>query len=350
LSRQPQIAGDQVLNEGLRSLEHNAKNISRLVDDCLDIARISQGKIKLQFELLDLFQVVGNSLDAVWEQARSKGIEFSHELSRNLFVWGDRTRLEEVMLNLFTNAIKYTDNGGRIFVRLGSSGNQCELEVSDNGIGIEPEFLEQIFQPFRQGTTTWFTSQSGLGIGLSIVMNILQMHGGHVWAESPGRGQGSTFRVRLPLAEASTYQQSTPQDQHPVPCKVKALRILFIEDSKDVLNLMKMVLEELGYSVLIAADGISGLEIARRELPEAIISDIKMPGMDGYELIRQLRRIPQLAKVPAIAMSGFGMDKDVENALAAGYDAHVRKPVEIDELSVLIQQLTSAGGGSNEVK
>ena len=348
LGRHPQIAGDQVLQEGFRSLEHNATNIARLVDDCLDITRISKGKIKLQKELLDLFHVVVNSLEAIWEQGRSKGIEFSVELSRNIFIWGDRTRLEEVILNLFTNAIKHTNEGGRISVSLRSTNDEIELEVTDNGIGIEPEFLDLIFQPFRQGTTAWFASPSGLGIGLSIAREIVKMHGGRVWAESAGKGAGSTFRVRLPLAKVSEQPQAEPAGDRPAQCKVRPLRVLFVEDSKDVLNLMKMNLEEFGYSVLTASNGTTALEIAQREIPEVIVSDIKMPGMDGYELIRQLRRMPQLSRVPAIAMSGLGMKKDVENALAAGYNAHLRKPVEAEDLSAMIQKLSSGTYGSSE--
>jgi PAS domain S-box-containing protein len=347
LSRQPQISEDQVLKEGVRTLEHNAQNISRLVEDCLDIARVSQGKIQLQKEYVDLNQVANDSFEATGEAAGAKGLKFVARLSRNLYVWGDKARLEEVLLNLLTNAIKFTERGGEVSLFLRRTGNEAEIEVRDNGIGIEPDFLEQVFQPFRQGTTDWLASQSGLGIGLAIVREIVQMHGGHVWAESPGRGCGSLFRLRLPLAEPPSQQKRVDLGEKPSSSNVKPLRILFIEDSRDTLNLMKMELERVGYSVLIAADGESGLEIAGRELPEVIISDIKMPGMDGYELIKQIRRIPQLAGTPAIALTGFGMETDIEKALQAGYNAHLCKPVELDELAALIRKLASAQGKSN---
>ncbi len=346
LSRQPQISEDQVLREGVRTLEHNARSISRLVEDCLDIARVSQGKIQLQRESVDLNHVANDAFEATGELACAKGIKFVTRLSRNLCVWGDKARLEEVLLNLLTNAIKFTEKGGEVSLFLRKADNEAEIEVKDTGIGIEPDFLEQIFQPFRQGTTNWFASQSGLGIGLAIVREIIQMHGGRVWAESPGRGCGSVFRLRLPLADPKLQQKRVDLDEQPASPKVKPLRILFIEDSRDTLNLMKMELERLGYSVLIAADGESGLEMAERELPEVIISDIKMPGLDGYELIKKVREIPQLATVPAIALTGFGMEKDVEKALETGYNAHLCKPVELDELAALIEKLASATGKS----
>ena len=255
---------------------------------------------------------------------------------------GDKTRLEQVLLNLLTNAIKYTGNEGEVSISLRRVDDEAEIVVKDTGIGIDPEFMERIFEPFGQGTRNWFESDSGLGLGLAIARDIAQMHGGRIWAESPGQGCGSTFRLRLPLAPIPAQVKNAGSQERPPLPEAKPLRVLFVEDSKDILNLFRIELEELGYSVFTATDGESGLEIAKRELPDVIVSDIKMPRFDGYELIKQLRRIPELATTHAIALSGFGMNKDVEKALHAGYNAHLCKPVELNELIGMIQKLTSA--------
>ena len=347
LGRQPQIAEDQVMSEGVRSMEHNAQNISRLIEDCLDIARISGGKIRLQRELVDLSQIANAAFEATREIAYSKGLKVATRFSPGLFVWGDQTRLEEVILNLLTNAIKYTNRGGEISLALRAADQSAEIEVKDTGIGIEPDFLELIFEPFRQGTTNWLASQSGLGIGLAIVQEILRMHGGRVWAESSGRGCGSTFRITMPLAGVQTQQKRLELRDEEVPAMIGSLKVLIIEDSRDALDLMRMELERYGYSVLAADDGATGLEIAQKEFPEVIISDIKMPGLDGYELIKKIRKIPRLAMIPAIALTGFGMAKDIEKAIDAGYNAHLCKPVEFDELAALIQKLAAAPEKSN---
>ncbi|MBI3894982.1 MAG: response regulator [Acidobacteria bacterium] len=342
LGRQPQIMGDQVLSDGVQSLEHNAQTITRLVEDCLDIARISEGKFQLQKEAVDLNQVTNTAFESIRERAYVKGLKLGTQfLASSLYVAGDKTRLEQVLLNLLTNAIKYTEDGGEVSIGLRRIDNEAEIEVKDTGIGIDPEFKERIFEPFGQGTRNWFESDSGLGLGLAIARDIVHMHGGRIWVESPGRGCGSTFRLRLPLAPIPEQQKNVEQPS-PLLSGIKPLRILFVEDSKDVLNLLRIELEELGYSVFTAADGETGLAIAERELPDVIVSDIKMPRFDGYELIKKLRQIPQLAAVPAIALSGFGMSKDVEKALKAGYNAHLCKPVELNELVATIQKFTSS--------
>ncbi len=251
-------------------------------------------------------------------------------------------RLEEVILNLVTNAVKYTGKGGQVAITMRDVDHEGEIEVKDTGIGIEPDFLEQIFQPFRQGTVNWYASKSGLGLGLAIAREIVEMHGGRIWAESMGPGCGSSFRLRLPLAPAQVQQQQTKPRQRPASARRQPVRVLFIEDSRDILTLIKTELEQLGYFVLTATDGITGLETAKRELPDVIVSDIKMPGFDGYELIQQLRHTPQLSTTPAIALTGFGMKKDVEKALEAGYNAHLVKPAELDELAALIEKLASS--------
>jgi len=342
LNRQPRITQDRVLGDGVCALEHNAQTIARLVEDCLDVARISEGKFQLQRGIVDLNQAASAAMEATRQSAYDKGLKVVMQLAApSLVVSGDRTRLEQVLLNLLTNAIRYTESGGEVSIGIDRIGNEGEIAVKDTGIGIEPEFMEQIFQPFGQGTKNWFASNSGLGLGLAIAREIVQMHGGRIWAESLGQGRGSTFRLRLPLAQLQASEKQADSAKHLVPAAVKPVRILFVEDSTDVLNLLRIELEDLGYSVMMATDGERGLEIANRELPDIIVSDIKMPRFDGYELIKHVRRTPELAAIPAIALTGLGRSKDVEKALNAGYDAHLCKPVELNELVSMIEKLIS---------
>ena len=342
LNRQPQVAEGRIWGDGIHAMEHNAQTIARLVEDCLDVARIAEGKFQLQRGRVDLNQVASAAMEAIHQSADEKGLRLTTESAGSpLIISGDKTRLEQVLLNLLTNAIRYTEKEGEISISLRRMDQEGEIAVRDTGVGIDPEFMEQIFQPFGQGTRNWFASDSGLGLGLAIAREIVQMHGGRIWAESPGPGHGSTFRLRLPLTQLPGQEKSHDSMEPAVPPAGKPLRILFVEDSPDVLNLLRIELEDLGYSVLMARDGERGLEIATRELPDVIVSDIKMPRFDGYELIKHVRRIPPLAKIPAIALTGLGRNQDVEKAIHAGYNAHLCKPVDLNELVSLIEKLVS---------
>jgi signal transduction histidine kinase/ActR/RegA family two-component response regulator len=342
LKKDAVVAANPALSQGVETLERNARNILRLADDCLDLVRISERKVTLKQELLDLNQLVQACVEALRPAAQEKGLGVVANLSSSsLCVFGDRNRLEQVMNNLLINAIRYTDSGGLLSIRTSNVKGDAEVQVKDTGIGIAPEFLEQIFQPFRGGRKEWLTADAGLGLGLAIARQIVEMHGGAISAESPGVGAGSTFHLRLRLApaEAAAPVAALPASQNLVPAG--SLCILLIEDQQDVADLMRMDLEAVGYRVLTAADGKAGLDIAIRTVPDVIISDIKMPRMDGYELIRALRGTPGLASIPVIALTGLGMKKNVVAALAAGYDAHLNKPVEVSELSDVIQNLVA---------
>ena len=332
--------GDEVMAEGIRSLERNARNIQRLVDDCLELVRTSTRHIRLELERIDLNSVIAASIEAVVPLAREKGLKVEVELSANpLWVVGDRTRLEQVIVNLLTNAVKYTP-AGAIEIRSERTSLQAQVRVRDSGIGIAPDFIEKVFEPFRQATSAWLTSDSGLGIGLSIAREIVALHSGKIWAESTGLRRGSDFFVSLPLSSAITTPALAiqPKEDH---AAARHLRLLLVEDSSDVRFLIQQELEWAGHKVYPAPDGVVALEIAKREVPDMIISDIKMPNLDGYQLMQQVRAIPELARIPAIAMTGFGMARDIEQARSAGYSAHLVKPVDIEEMDRLIQRLAS---------
>jgi PAS domain S-box-containing protein len=337
----PAIARDPVLREGALSLDRNARNIARLVDDCLDLARISQGKIQMTREEIDLNKVILAAVEAVREMAWEKKLSLLVELSSApLWVWGDRTRLQQVAMNLLVNAIKYTGRGGHISVRSSQLQGEAELEVSDTGIGIEAVHLEKIFEPFRQGAGSWLSAKPGLGLGLAISRQIVQLHDGRIWAESPGTGRGSSFRIRLALITPCEELTKASSDRRSAP--LPARRILVVEDAPDIATVMKLQIEAMGHTVFTAPDGASAIEKVKKLRPDLIISDIKMPGMDGFTFIRRVRALEEASATPSIALSGLGMRNDIDNALKAGFDAYLSKPVDTDELERWIDRLTSA--------
>jgi PAS domain S-box-containing protein len=341
LGKNRAAAEDSSVSQGAAAIERNARNILRLADDCLDLARISERKVALVRELLDLNQIVRDSIEALRLLARGKELTLETRLApEELWVKGDRTRLDQVIYNLLMNAFKYTGAGGVISVSSVRMEDTAEIEIKDTGIGIAPEFLEQVFQPFRRGNRESHTSDASLGLGLAIARKIVELHGGTIWAESPCMGGGSAFHLRLELVRAD---DSAAGPHLPVVWKQEHpdfLRVLLIDDHKDTRELIRMELESLGYGVLTAPDGQAGLDTAIRCAPDVIVSDLRLPKIDGYELIRRVRCIPGLNSVPAIALTGLGMKKELESALAAGYDAHLNKPAEVNEIAALVQKLT----------
>lgn len=344
LQGHPAILQNPTLAEGARAMEKNARALGRLVDECTDLVRISEGRFQVERAPVDVNQVVSVAADAAGPMATERGLNLQLDLaSRPLTVIGDAMRLEQVLANLLINAIKYTESPGRITVRTEAEGDCAAIGVADTGIGIEQPYLEKIFEPFRQGAASWLTSRSGLGLGLSIARRIVEMHGGRIWAESGGLGAGSTFRVRLPRAAAPPSPAPDAPAQR-AGGRAQAVRILLVEDSADILFLMKTGLEGMGHTVVAASDGRAAMELARAREPGLLISDIKMPLMDGYELIRTLRGEPRLRDMPAIALTGFGAKAEIERALAAGFDACLTKPAEPEQIDTAIRELVEHRG------
>ena len=335
------ISSDPVLAEGVRAMEKNAITLARLVGDCTDMAKVSEGKIQIERAFVNLNQIVTASVDAIREMAAERGIKLTAELAPEpVPVLGDAMRLEQVIMNLLINAVKYTNGGGLISIRTVVLDKDTSVEVRDTGIGIDRAFLEQIFEPFRQGTSSWLTSRSGLGLGLAIARRIVELHGGRVWAESLGLGCGSTFCIRLPLAARVEEEPHTEAPAVRSAGKQNGVRILLIEDSEDILFLMKAELETMGHTVITAINGQLGIEAAQAHRPDLIVSDVKMPVVDGYQLMRTLRGIAELRATPSIALTGFGSKADIERAIAAGFDACLSKPAKPEDISLLIRQLT----------
>ena len=340
---------DPLLAQGVDTIERNAKQLSELIKDLLDLTRIISNKIELELESTDLAALVKTTVAQMLPQAEARGITVELSLPDEPIVGAvDPMRVQQIISNLLGNAVKFTPEGGRASVVLkrdaGGPGVPASavIEVIDTGIGIDFEFLPFIFERFTQAHEGIDRRFGGLGLGLAITRAIVELHGGKVTAQSEGPGRGSTFTVRLPITTGRA-----PDDEDPYESLVDErqiqdlrLRVLVIEDSLDTLNMLSLWLSTYGCEVLIAAEAMEGVRIATEQPLDLIISDIGMPDVDGYELMRVLRKTPGLEQVPAIALTGYAREEDRELALAAGYNAHISKPASMGRLLYLIRKLT----------
>lgn len=312
-----------------------------LVDDLLDVSRITRGLIELKQARLDLGAIVERALESVQALMDDKRHEVSVTLPRKpIEVIGDAVRLEQILVNLLTNAAKYTDPGGRIALSLAREGEQAQLRVRDTGIGMTAEVRERIFDLFGQAERGLARSQGGLGVGLTIVKNLVELHGGRVEVISEGLGQGSTFIVTLPLAAVieQPAKVAAPVDL----VTVRGRRVLVVDDNTDIAETLALLLEDYGHSVVVAHDGPSALATAEQAGPDVILLDIGLPGMDGYEVAQRLRANPLTQGKVLAALTGYGQASDRDRALAAGFDRHFTKPVDIDALEAFVSGVESA--------
>ena len=324
-------------------IERQIRHLVTLVDDLLDVSRIKQRKITLRKEPVPLQRVVEQAVDS----CRTSLVARQHRLTvalppEPLYLEGDTVRLEQVLVNLLTNAIKYTEPGGRVDVTAERTGDAVLLRVADTGIGIGPDLLPRVFDLFMQGAHSHDRTQGGLGIGLTLVRRLVELHGGSVEARSAGLGQGSEFIVRLPLLSAA------PTEPHPPLSSPQrsgaAVRVLIVDDNEDAAISLKMVLEVVGYDVAVAHNGPAGLDLARQHRPDVVLLDIGLPGIDGYEVARRLRREPGLETIAVVAVSGYGREGDKQRAREAGFDRHLVKPVDPDELLALLGEVQPSDG------
>lgn len=327
-------AGDGNVEKLSGIVRRQTTALSRMVDDLLDVSRVTLGKIKILKEPLQLQDVVARAADSVRDIAQRQGLVFEIETtSVPLDVVGDATRLEQVVVNLLNNALKFTPPGGRVGLITRRDGDHALLRVSDNGIGMNQSLIPTVFDLFVQGDTSLDRSKSGLGIGLALVRKLVELHGGEVRAASAGPGRGSEFSVRLPLA--STGVEMKPSD----PCsgeEADALRVLVVDDQRDIADSITMLLTVCGHSAKAVYDGFEALRVCRSEHPDVMFVDIGMPGVTGYELAEQVRLDPTLAGTRLIALTGYGGEHDRANALAAGFHMHLTKPVTLQVLTTAL--------------
>lgn len=329
---------DAQMVRGLEVIRRNTQVQAQLIGDLLDISRVVSGKLLLDVRSLDLVGVIEAAIETVQHAADARGVKIEKHLGTKAAVTiGDPARLQQVVWNLLSNAIKFTPSGGRIDVDMRRVGSRMEVAVADDGMGIEPEMLDRIFDRFHQqhGPTT--RRHGGLGLGLAIVRHLVELHGGEVWAQSRGPDQGATFTVSLPLVVADlTYgtgggpDAGVPIDQH----TLQDIRVLVVEDEADNRDLIRRMLEAHGAQVFTAATASEAIAQASNQRPDILVSDIGLPDVDGYELIRRIRRLEAegLDSIPAVALTAFARSEDRTRALRAGYQAHIAKPVEPAEL------------------
>ena len=349
-----QLPPDRASN-ALVIIDRNASALAHLIDDLLDVSRIVAGTLHLAPEPVDLVAVAQAALDAVRPLAVTKNVHlaFSPDLQAIETVSGDAGRLEQVIWNLLANAIKFTPEGGRVDVFISPSKGHMEVRVVDSGEGISSDFLPHVFDRFRQADGATTRRHTGLGLGLAIVRQVVELHGGTVHASSPGVGRGATFTVRLPISAGEARggqaaglgkRRTAASTASPVPRvpRLDNLRILVVDDSADGRTLTSLVLTQAGASVKAVASAREALQWLEVERPDALVSDIGLPDEDGYGLIRQIRQdeAEHGGFLPAVALTGYARAEDRARSLAAGFQAHVSKPVEPVELTAAIATIT----------
>jgi signal transduction histidine kinase len=343
----------QQIADGLETIERNARVQTQIVDDLLEMSRIISGKLRLDVQQVDLAAVIESSLRTVRPAADAKSIRLQPVLDpRAGPISGDPARIQQILWNLLSNAIKFTPKDGRVQVVLARVNSHVELVVSDTGMGIRPEFLPYLFDRFRQGDASTTRQHRGIGLGLSIVKNLVEMHGGTVTASSAGADKGSTFVVKLPLTIVLSESPREEGRLHPAAAeafgtrandtpRLTGLRLLVVDDEPDARDLLKRILGDYEADVEVASSAREALASIAKQSPDVLISDIGMPEVDGYELVRTVRRLPadRGGLTPALALTAFARSEDRQRALLAGYQAHLAKPVQASELVTLVASL-----------
>jgi signal transduction histidine kinase/ActR/RegA family two-component response regulator len=338
------------VEHALDVIERNAKSQSEMISDILFVSRIITGKLELELEPIRVSEIVQRVIDVIGPTAAAKDITLNFENRKEvIYIDADPERLSQVFLNLLSNAVKFTSEGGRIDVVVERQGSNIEIEIRDNGQGIGAEFLPYIFERFRQADNTYTRRTGGLGLGLAIVRHLVELHGGTVHAKSSGVGRGSSFVVSLPIAlkeqenEGWLRMSARRQPQNGRGYSLKDITIVLVEDDPDSSDMLVTVLTHQGATVVTASSAQEGLEKVRLAKPDILISDVGLPQEDGYDLIRKVRQLPpgEGGAVPAIALTGYVSHQDRSAAIAAGFQEHVPKPLDVEYLIESIARLAA---------
>jgi len=326
----------------LETIERNARTQKRLIEDLLDVSRIITGKVTLELTVVDPRRVIEASIETMLPAAEAKGIALIPHLDTAVgALRGDVARLQQVVCNLLSNAIKFTPMAGRVEIMLGRRGEHAEIVVSDSGQGIKPEFLPHVFDRFRQEDGSISRRHGGLGLGLSIVRHLVELHGGTVAAASEGEGRGAAFTIRVPVRPTVAGALEQAPGNPPRAARLAGLHVLVVDDDPSARELIASILQAFGARVSLAASGPAALTLLFERRPHVLLADLGMPEMDGYALIEQVRALdPHLGgRIPAVAVTAYASPQDRLRALHAGYQNHVAKPVEPEELAAVITSL-----------
>ncbi|HSK62462.1 MAG TPA: ATP-binding protein, partial [Pyrinomonadaceae bacterium] len=338
LLRSEEIRNSRSLGRMADAVKRNAVAQSKLIRDLLDLSRLRSGKLELNRETVSPVVSIHNAIETVRLDARDKNIHIDVEApDEPVFVDADPVRLEQVIWNLLNNAVKFTPPDGHIAVKLHTRPHEIVLSVHDDGQGIDESFLPHIFEIFRQAESGANRAQSGMGIGLAVVQQLVELHGGSVTAHSEGLGHGASFMIRLPRS-VERKSQSEPLMDLSIE-SLGEMDVLVVDDSEDTTEMVRCLLEIGGANVTAVTSGFEALRVAREKQFDVVLSDISMPGMDGFEFLSKLRRLPGYESLPAVALTGFGRPEDVQRAHKQGFYAHLTKPFDIHALACLLQKM-----------
>lgn len=342
LSRIPEVRTSLTAQRCAEAIRASVGSQAKIIEDLLDLSRVRTGKLALSMGPVDAGKVIGAILDVTRVDPSARGLLLEASgLDDGLMVMADAVRFEQIVMNLFSNAIKFTPRGGTIELRLGHEDGALRLDVADSGQGIAQGNLGKVFEMFGQPNSVTTRAKGGLGIGLALVRELVHLHGGRIDVRSAGIGKGSCFTVWLPLLEQAEHHAQGAADE--APRDISGLRILLVDDVEDAVLVMKSLLDTYGADVMVATSARQALEILGREEIDLLISDISMPEMDGYTLLREVRKMPRYATLPAVAVTGLAREQDIAMARKAGFSAHLGKPLSVDRLLDIIPRLLRRG-------
>lgn len=327
-------------------IERQVAHMGQIITKLLDVSRLTRGKIHLERAAVDLAELARRCVEARDETARNLGVSIELHAQGAAWVHGDEMRLDQVIENLLDNAVKFSSAGSRVIVQVDAREGWAQLEVRDDGEGIPLEELPYLFQPFVQADKSLDRARGGLGLGLALAKGLVELHGGRIEAHSKGLGHGSIFRISIPLTSAASPVPEFSLRDSALVARGR-VRVLLAEDNVDAAEVLRMLLEGFGYRVTVAVSGTAAVEAACSERPDALLCDIGLPGMSGYEVARRLRAVPELAHILMIAITGYGTREDREAASAAGFDMHFAKPVDPMRLLAELQKLERVDDSAN---
>jgi signal transduction histidine kinase/ActR/RegA family two-component response regulator len=345
LLRSDEIKKSPTLKRVGETLRRNALAQSHLIRDLLDLSRLRSGKLTLNTETVSLITAINNAVETVRADAEGKGITLEIDISSEaVFVEGDLLRLEQIVWNLLSNSVKFTPPQGKISVVLTEVNDEAVLTVADTGQGIESSFLPHVFEMFRQADASTRRAQPGMGIGLALVSQLVELHGGSVTVTSAGTGLGTSVKVRLPRSAQARIAIDPMIDFN--PNSLSHLGVLVLDDSEDTTEMIRTLLEQNGARVITATSGTEALRIASERDFDVVLSDISMPGMDGFEFLRRLRALPGKRDLPVLALTGFGRPEDIQRAESEGFFFHLTKPFDVRMLAQVLQEMPARARSS----